>query len=146
MLADSGHEHWSTYETNRNHVISHYIDFGFHKKMLSLLPPLKYVTSERGQQPSKEHWDASQIPTHSHSTQSDLGNAAIVRRVPKLPLCLPPSPALLFFSASQTGECRHYHACPTRSQLSCRWLHMKNNETSSETRLQRRGGWREKMF
>lgn len=80
------------------------------------------------------------FPTHSLNTQSDLGNAAIVRRVPKLPLCLPPSPALLFFSASQTGERRHYHACPTPSQLSCRWLHMKNNETSSETRLQRRGG------
>lgn len=62
MLTDSGHEHWSTYETNGNHVISHYIDFGFHKKLLSLLPPQKYVTSERGQQPSKEHWDASQIP------------------------------------------------------------------------------------
>lgn len=103
-----------------------------------------YVTSKRGQHPSKERWDASQIPVSfsltSPSTESDLGNAAIVRRAPKLPLCSPPSLSLALFSASQTGERLRYNACPTPSQLSCHWLHMKNNETSSETRLQKEEG------
>lgn len=44
------------------------------------------------------------------------------------------------FSASQTGERPRYNASPTPSQLSCHWLHMRNNETSSETRLQKKGG------
>lgn len=44
------------------------------------------------------------------------------------------------FSASQAGERLRYNACPTPSQLSCHWLHMKKNETSSETRLQKKKG------
>lgn len=39
------------------------------------------------------------FPSHCHlllRAQSDLGNAAIVQRAPKLPLCLPPSLSLLF--------------------------------------------------
>lgn len=58
------------------------------------------VRSEKGQQPSKKHWDASQMPVSfpltSLSAQSDLGNAAIARRAPELPLCSPPSLSLLF--------------------------------------------------
>lgn len=44
------------------------------------------------------------------------------------------------FSASQAGERLRYNACPTPSQLSCHWLRMKKNETSLETRLQKKGG------
>lgn len=43
------------------------------------------------------------------------------------------------FSASQAGERLRYNACPTPSQLSCHWLRMKKNETSLETRLQKKG-------
>lgn len=43
------------------------------------------------------------------------------------------------FSVSQTGGRPRYNAYPTPSQLSCHWLHMRNNETSSETRLQKGG-------
>lgn len=100
--------------------------------------------SERGQQPSKERWDASQIPVSfsltSPRAESDLGNAGIVRGAPELPLCSHPSPFSALFSASQTGERLRYNASPTPSQLSCHWLHMRNNETSSETRLQKEGG------
>lgn len=106
--------------------------------------------SERGQQPSKERWDASQIPVSfsltSPRAESDLGNAGIVRGAPELPLCSHPSPFSALFSASQTGERLRYNASPTPSQLSCHWLHMRNNETSSETRLQKEGGsiWKKK--
>lgn len=44
------------------------------------------------------------------------------------------------FSASQTGERPRYNASLTPSRLSCHWLHMTNNETSSETRLQKGEG------
>ncbi len=76
---------------------SHHINFGLHcvkTKITSILfSPLteEHMMTERGQQPSKERWDASQIPVSlsltSRSTKSDLGNVGITRRAPKLPLC-----------------------------------------------------------
>lgn len=77
----------------------------------------------------------------SHFSESDLGNAWIGEEAPELPLCfrLPPF-SLAFFSASQTGERPRYKASPSPSQLSCHWLHTRNNETSSETRLQKTNG------
>ena len=66
--------------------------------------------SERGQQPSKEHWDASQIPVSfsltSPSTESDLGNAGIVRGAPKLPLCSPPSLSRLLSQRAKRENAR----------------------------------------
>lgn len=70
-----------------------------------LWPPQR---SERGQQPSKEHWDASQIPVSfplaSPSAPSNLGNAAIVQRAPELPLSSPPSLSLLFSQRAKRGN------------------------------------------
>lgn len=90
--------------------------------------------NEPGQQPSKERWDASQIPASvsltSPNAESDLGwrvgvglveeggvglvglDAAILRRGPKLPLCSPPSPPLLF-----SPWAKRENACATMPAL-----------------------------
>lgn len=48
----------------------------------------------------------------AHFSESDLGNAAIVRRAPKLPLCSPPSPPLLF-----SQRAKRENACATMPAL-----------------------------
>lgn len=114
-------------------------------KSCILLPPLTEdcVMSERGQQPSKERWDASQISVLFSLTSSRIwGMRRESARSPQTAIVLAFLSFSALFSASQTGKRLRYNSCPTQSQLSCHWLHMRNNETSSETRLQkRRGGW-----
>lgn len=48
----------------------------------------------------------------AHFSESDLGNAAIVRQAPKLPLCSPPSPPLLF-----SQRAKRENACATMPAL-----------------------------
>lgn len=57
-----------------------------------------YVMSKRGQQPSKERWDASQISVLFSLTSSRIwGECGGNRRgAPKLPLCSPSSLSVLF--------------------------------------------------
>lgn len=110
-----------------------------------LLPPLTEdcVMSERGQQPSKERWDASQISVSFSLTLSRIwGMRRESARSPRTAIVLAFLSFSALFSASQTGKRLRYNSCPTPSQLSCHWLHMRNNETSSETRLQKRRGGR----
>lgn len=101
--------------------------------------------SERGQLPSKERWDGSQIPVPSPHTESDLGGMQESARSPQTAIVLASLSFSALFSASQTGERPRYNASPTPSRISCHWLHMRNNETSSETRLQKRGGFNIKI-
>lgn len=112
-------------------------------KSCILLPPLTEdcVMSERGQQPSKERWDASQISVLFSLTSSRIwGMRRESARSPQTAIVLAFLSFSALFSASQTGKRLRYNSCPTPSQLSCHWLHMRNNETSSETRLQKRRG------
>lgn len=112
-------------------------------KSCILLPPLTEdcVMSERGQQPSKERWDASQISVLFSLTSSRIwGMRRESARSPQTAIVLAFLSFSALFSASQTGKRLRYNSCPTPSQLSCHWLHMRNNETSSETRLQKGGG------
>lgn len=54
-----------------------------------------------------------------------------------------PSPCS--FLSSQAGErCLRHNGRPAPSRLSCHWLPMKKNETSSETRLQQKERERER--
>lgn len=112
-------------------------------KSCILLPPLTEdcVMSEWGQQPSKERWDASQISVLFSLTSSRIwGMRRESARSPQTAIVLAFLSFSALFSASQTGKRLRYNSCPTPSQLSCHWLHMRNNETSSETRLQKRRG------
>lgn len=69
-------------------------------------------------------------------------NAGKSARSPRIAIVLASLSVSALFSASQTGERPRYNASPTPSRLSCHWLHMRNNETSLETRLQKgRGGF-----
>lgn len=45
-----------------------------------------------------------------------------------------------FLAKTNERKRRRYNASPTPSRLSCHWLHMRNNETSLETRLPK-GRW-----
>lgn len=69
-----------------------------------------------------------------------MGECRNQRGAPKTAIVLASLSFSALFSASQTGERPRYNASPTPSQLSCHWLHMRNNETSSETRLQKKRG------
>lgn len=85
------------------------------------------------------------FPSHSRSLlrarRRIWGNAAMVQRAPELPLSSPPSLFPCSFLSEPNEGTPVPQRCPPPSQLSFHWLHMKNNETSSETRLQKKGGW-----
>lgn len=150
--SDSGHE----YQINTQHLSSHRL-WPPLSKNLKKKPPFSLLHWQRSmwwvRQASSHQRNVGMLPRflpHSRSLLrvgfGECGNRAAS---PQTAIVLASLSSSALFSASQAGERLRYNACPTPSQLSCHWLHMKKNETSSETRLQKKRGWvqcKKKMF
>lgn len=117
--SDSGHE----YQINTQHLSSHHITLTLastkqkkKKKNLRSLYSTDRGVCDEWDRPAAIKGTLGCFPDSclilAHFSESDLGNAAIVRRAPKLPLCSPPSPPLLF-----SQRAKRENACATMPAL-----------------------------
>lgn len=120
---------------------SHYVDFGFQKKKKSRMWGVRKASSHQ-----RNTGMLPKCPSHSRSllwVRSRIWGMRQSRDEPPNCHCahLPLFPCS-FLSEPNEGTPVLWR-CPPPSQLSFHWLHMKNNETSFETRLQKNkgGGW-----